>query len=240
MSFDIEDAILEQFVLGSMAATQVDGMRRLVPFRRDAFDRFVYRATQFAIGEGTWDPFVGEAQRYLRILDGCLSEVPPLIPPDVAGVVSGILSRFRRKVPGEPLLEGHQEATGFHHVLGEELMFALGGDHGDGVSAAGTRTFSKMMSARIGDGFVHPVVGGHLWSDLPAAPPPGPAGGRHMTVLPQVGAFVARWRTTAADRPRCERLILDRAHARGWRMIDIPSDGDPSAGWYAYSPGEDQ
>lgn len=240
VSLSFEDAILEQFVFGSMAVTQVDGMRRLVPFRRDAFDHFVYRATRFAVGEGTWDTFVLGSQRYLKIVDGCLDEVPPLIPPDVAEIVATTLSRFRRRDPGEPVLDGHQETTEFHEFLGEELMFALGGDHGDGVSAAGTRTYSKMMSARIGDGFVHPAVGGHLWSDIPAAPLPGPAGGGHMTVLPQVGALVAQWRTNPADRPRCERLILDRAHARGWRTIDVPGGNNPSAGWYAHAPGDDQ
>ena len=110
-------------------------------------------------------------------------------------------------------------------------MFALGGDHDDGVHAAGTRAYSKMMSARIGDGFVHPVVGSHFWSDVYAAESRHPTMGPHVTVLPTIAAAVERWHASPADRPRCERIICDRAHSRGWKDLP-PSDGR----WVAVTP----
>ena len=227
-----EDRLLESRLHRAVPLAQVDLLRRSVPFARDVFDQFIYSVTQYSIVEGTWDTFVGESLRYLALTsDEPANSVPPLIPPEIAATVADIMSRFRRRAPGEPVIDGHSMTTVHQQQLGEELMFALGGDHDDGVHAAGTRAYSKMMSARIGDGFVHPVVGGHFWSDIYAAESRHPTMGPHVTVLPTIAAAVERWHASPADRPRCERIICDRAHSRGWKGLP-PSDGR----WVAVTP----
>lgn len=235
MSLDVENRVLSQLVStaippAQLPLAQVDPLRRSVPFARDVFDQFIYGATQYSIVEGTWDIFVGESLRYLAMTkhQPC-TFVPPLIPPHVAATVADIMSHFRRREPGEPTIDGHQRTTAAQQRVGEELMLALGGDHNDGIHAAGTRAYSKMMSARIGDGFVHPVIGGHVWSDIPAAPRPGARGGPHLSVLPTIAAAVEQWRTSPADRPQCERLIIDRAHTRGWRTRGLKAEAGASS-----------
>lgn len=232
MSLDIEDGFLDNLLFGAVPVTQVELLRRNVPFARDLFDRFIYRATQYSIVEGTWDTFVGESSRYLTITRTQSSDaVPPLIPPHVAATVADVMSSFPRRQPGEAIIDGHQMTTVTQQRVGEELMLALGGDHGDGIHAAGARAFSMMMSARIADGFVHPVIGGHVWSSILPAERPARHGGPHLTVLPTIAAAVDTWRTSPTDRPRCERLIIDRAHARGWQKL--PTEG---GSWHAERP----
>ena len=74
-----------------------------------------------------------------------------------------------------------------------------------------------MMSARIADSFVHPVIGGWIWSDILVAEHPDSAAGPEVTVLPAIAEAVEIWRNSPRDRPRCERIILGRARALGWR-----------------------
>jgi hypothetical protein len=227
VSLAIEDRVLGHLLFGAVPVTEVDLLLRNVPFVRDVFDEFVYAATQYSIMEGTWDTFVGGGRRYLAVTRHQPSDlVPPLIPPQVAATVADIMSQFRRRQPGEPIIHGHSDTTAAQHHVGEELMLALGGDHGDGVHAAGTRAFSMMMSARIGDGFVHPVIGGRVWSSILATR--DPHGGKHLTVLPSIATAVDKWRTSPADRPRWERIIIDYAHSLGWRT-PAPTDGYWSA-----------
>lgn len=229
MSLDIEDRVLGSLLFGAVSVTEADLLRRNVPFTRDVFDHFIHRATQYSIVEGTWDTFVGESHRYLAITRNQPCDLlPPLIPPHVAATVADIMSRFRRRQPGERVIDGHELTTAAQQRVGEELMFALGGDHGDGVHAAGTRAFSMMMSARIGDGFVHPVIGGRVLSSIMAAEHPDPHGGPHLRVLPTIAAAVETWRTSPTDRARCERIIIHRAHIRGWQ--NLPPDG---GSWHA-------
>ena len=233
MSLGVEDYRLEILVVGAtQPAPHVELLRRNVPFDRDVFDRLIYRATEYCLWDGTWDTFVGSAIGYSAVMRSRPADtVPPLIPPDVAAAVADVMSRFPRRQRGEPIIDGHSNTTPAQEALGRELMFTLGGDHGDGVHAAGTRAYSKMMSARIGDGFVHPVIGGQIWSHILAASNPDPAAGKLVTVLPSVAAAVSTWNTSPSDRPRCERVIIDHAHTLGWR--DQPP---PTGRWFTEAP----
>jgi hypothetical protein len=215
----VQDRVLEGFLFrAGVAPWEADSLRRLPPIHRDLFDNFLFSATRVAVGEGDWSTFPHACRRYLAAISGEVRRSPPLIPPAVASAVAEVLSRFRRREPGEEFVAGVAgRVTAHERQLAGQLFYALGGDRGDGVSAAGLRVYSKMMSARISDGFVHPAVGGHIWGDVPAGPPHLASGGPHITVLRTIEALSRQWETSPADRVTVERMILDRAHTLGWR-----------------------
>jgi hypothetical protein len=93
-----------------------------------------------------------------------------------------------------------------------------------------------MMSARIADGFVHPVIGAHIWSDVPAAPRAHLGSGPEVTVLELVEGLLARWRQFPAERAGAERDILTEARSIGWLGVRAPMSTDDAGGWYAHSP----
>lgn len=218
MSLEIENRAFDEFLFTAVPLSEVDLLRRTVPTARDVFDQFLFHATAYAVYEGTWDMFVGASRRFLNITGrrpGVF--LPPLIPPDVAEAVADIMSRFPCQQPGVPIIDGHQMTTPDQRRIGDELMLTLGGDHGDGVHAAGTRAYTKMMSARIGDGFVHPVVGGRVWSRILDARIPTPDAGPPLTGLPSIAHAVDEWlAASAVDRSKWERHIIDHAHSHGW------------------------
>ncbi|MFX1760461.1 hypothetical protein [Rhodococcus sp. As11] len=224
---NVEGRVLEGFLYRGLALAEADSMRRMPPVHRDLFDDFLYNATIVAVGEGDWARFPIACMGYLSAIGGDLHRPPPLIPPDVVATVADILSRFRQGKPKDPLVAGLGRITEPQYQLAQRLFYELGGDLGDGLYAAGLRVYSKMMSARISDGFVHPAVGGHMWSDVPAGPPHLPDSGRDVTILDTIAALSKAWRTSPADRPAIERSIVDHAHTLGWRN-DNPRIGTVS------------
>lgn len=213
---EVEGRVLERFLSEELTFVEADGVRRFAPVHRDLFDNFLFIATTPAVGEGGWARFPTACTMYLSAVGGDLQCPPPLIPPEVAAAVAEVLSRFRRTQPGDKLVEGLGRITEHQYQLAEQLFYGLGGDLGDGLSAAGLRVYSKMVSARISDGFVHPAVGGRVWGDVPAGPPHLPDSGRDVTILDTIAALSKTWRTSRTERPQIERTILDHAHRLGW------------------------
>ena len=100
----------------------------------------------------------------------------------------------------------------------DDLYLTLGGDLGDGLAAAGRRLCSRMWSARIADGFVHPAVGAYLWNDNS-----GINGGVHAEVggplicaLYAIGDMWGRWWREPQHRSDIEREITGYAQNLGW------------------------
>nr|NIL82379.1 hypothetical protein [Rhodococcus kroppenstedtii] len=214
---DVERNVLGGYLMHpeiTMAAA--DGMRRTVPTHRDYFDDFLFTATAMAVGEGDGYTFVRACLAYKSVVGAELDSTPPLVPPAVAAVVSDVVGRFEGRSRGDQRVPYRGNITRTQLDLAEELYLTLGEDLGDGPHAAGARVHSRMLSARIADGFVHPVVGAHIWSDIPAAPARRPGSGRAITVLDDVDAAVRTWAASPAERPEIERVILDAAHGVGW------------------------
>lgn len=213
---NVEGRVLEGFLYRGLALAEADSMRRMPPVHRDLFDDFLYNATIVSVGEGDWARFPIACIGYLSAIGGDLHRPPPLIPPDVAATVADILSRFRQGKPKDPLVAGLGRITEPQYQLAQRLFYELGGDLGDGLYAAGLRVYSKMMSARISDGFVHPAVGGHMWSDVPAGPP-------H---LPDSAAMSRSWTPSprSAKHGALRRLIVRRSNVR------LSTTPTPSAG----------
>lgn len=195
-----------------------EAMRRYAPIRRDRFDNFIYQATRWAMDDGAPDSFsyaCSSLQAAYRSNPGAIGGPVPLVPPAVAEQVGSIASRWRRgeRVPGEWALPADEAQ------LRDELFLSLGGDLGDGLAAAGRRLCSRMWSARIADGFVHPAIGGHIWngnlssdrSDLADAGDPLIAG------LAAVGDMTARWQAEPENRSLLDREIADLAQTLGWK-----------------------
>lgn len=234
---DVEDRVLEGFLFRSgVTPWDADSMRRLPPVHRNLFDSFLFRMTRVAVGEGDWSTFPHACRVYLAAVGDALERPPPLIPPDVAATVAELLSQFRWHKPGEKFVDESSRVTEPQQQLAKRLFYALGGDHGDGFQAAGLRVYSKMISGRISDGFVHPAVGGHIWGDVSAGPPYRANGGPHIRILRTIEALSRQWESSPAGRPKIERMILDRAHTRGWRT-ESPGMVEVSPGrWYATPP----
>lgn len=233
---DVEGRTLEQFVDDGVSLADADAMRRLPPFHRDLFDDFVFTSTAVALGESDWSRFPIACMAYLSAVRGDLTLVPPLIPPDTAAVVAGVLSRFTRFSSGDTRVADGSRINEEQYRLAEELFFRLGADRGDGVHAAGARAHSRMMSARIADGFVHPAIGAHLWSDVPAAPKAHPNSGPEIPVLESVQQLVATWRALPAERAGAERDILTAAGSVGWSQVVAPEAAEDSDGWFVRPP----
>ncbi|WP_156399561.1 hypothetical protein [Rhodococcus sp. Leaf278] len=233
---EVEGRTLERFVYDGVSLADADAMRRLPPFHRDLFDNFVFTASAVAVGESDWSRFPIACMGYMSAVHGDLALVPPLIPPDTAAVVTGVLSRFTRFRSGDKRVADGSRINQEQYRLAEELFFDLGADCGDGVCAAGARAQSRMLSARIADGFVHPAIGAHLWSDVPAAPMAQPNSGPEITVLESVRTLIATWRDFPTERPRTERDILTAARCVGWSGVEAPMAAGGSDGWYVRSP----
>ncbi|WP_143545400.1 MULTISPECIES: hypothetical protein [unclassified Rhodococcus (in: high G+C Gram-positive bacteria)] len=233
---EVEGRILEQFIYDGVSLADANAMRRLPPVHRDLFDNFVFAATAVAVGESDWSRFPIASLGYMSAVHGDLTLVPPLIPPDAADVVADVLSRFTPFKSGDERVADGSRINEDQYRLAEELFTRLGGDRGDGARAAGARAHSRMMSARIADGFVHPVIGAHIWSDVPAAPRAHPGSGPEVTVLELVEGLLARWRQFPVERAGVERDILTEARSIGWSGVRAPMATDGLSGWYAHPP----
>lgn len=233
---EVEGRVLEQFIYDGVSLADANAMRRLPPVHRDLFDNFVFAATAVAVGESDWSRFPIACLGYMSAVHGDLTLVPPLISPDTADVVADVLSRFTPFESGDERVADGSRINEGQCRLAEELFTRLGGDRGDGARAAGARAHSRMMSARIADGFVHPVIGAHIWSDVPAAPRAHPGSGPEVTVLELVEGIHARWRQFPAERAGAERDILTEARSIGWSGVHAPMSTNAPSSWYAHSP----
>lgn len=216
----IEDRVLERF-LYRVDPADADGMRRYPPLRRDQFDALLFDATRWVVGEASQQSFGGACRRYQaanRFDQAELRRPVPLVPPSVTASVAQFVSQWRSPEAGEPRVSG-ERITKREANLRDQLYLDLGGDRDDGPGAAGLRVHSQMWSARIGDGFVHPAVGAHVWSDIPAssAQELEQTGGPHIAAIAAAGALARQWQNEPADRPSIERHIMDLAHTLGWR-----------------------
>lgn len=242
---NIEASYLDGLIRdGGLSPFEADSLRRLTPTHRDAFDSLLFTTTRVAFDEGDWEQFCYAVSSYATVIRGPDVRPPELIPPATAAVVAHIMAQYRtERQPNEPMYNGSHRLTLHNHHLAEQLMATLGGGLDDGVHVAGKRTFSRMISARISDGFIHPALGARLWAEYPSGQNHPIAGGRHITVMRTIGALYNAWASSPAERPKIERMILDRAHTRGW-SADSPVDDDPqsqqeSAGWHVQLPTED-
>lgn len=216
----VEDRVLERFLYGVDAA-DADGMRRFPPLRRDQFDAFVFDATRWVVGEAHVQSFAGACLRYQASNQhnglSATRRPVPLIPLSVTDAVAELVSLWRSPESGEPRLDG-ELFTVREADLRDALYLAIGGDSGDGPVAAGLRVYSRLWSARIGDGFVHPAVGAHIWGDIPAsrAEELQHTGGPHLVGIGTARALSGRWQDELNDRPTIEREIMGLAHTLGW------------------------
>lgn len=196
-----------------------EAMRRYVPIRRNQFDNFIYEATQWAVDGGASDSFswaCKHLQAVHRLDPTVIGDSVPLVPPTVSAHIDRIVSRWR---PGEQApwaIDLPQEEA----RLRDELYLSLGGDLGDGLAAAGRRLCSRMWSARIGDGFVHPAVGGYIWNGNAGSNAGDLAGvgGPLIAAIYAVGEMAGRWQSEPDNRPVIDREIVDLAHTLGWKL----------------------
>lgn len=214
---EVEGRALERLSILADYPTDAEVMRRRAPFRRDQFDDFIYQATRWALDDGAPDSFswaCSHFQAVHRSNPAAIGTPVPLVPAAVTEKVGSIVSQWRRgeRVAGALALP-EPEAQ-----LRDELYLSLGGDLGDGPAAAGRRLYSRMWSARIGDGFVHPAIGGYIWSGNSAGDPRdlAEAGDPLVAALYAVGDMTARWQAEPDHRPLIEREIADLAHTLGW------------------------
>ena len=241
---NIEASYLDSLIRdGDLSPLEADSLRRLTPTHRDAFDSLLFTTTRVAFDEGHWEQFCYAVSSYTTVIRGPGVRPPELIPPATAAVVADILAQYRtEREPGEPMYNGSRRLTVHAQQLAQQLMATLGGGLDDGIHLAGKRTFSRMISARISDGFVHPALGARLWAEYPSGQSRPIAGGRHISVMRTMGALSEAWSSSPAERPKTERMILDRAHTRGWSP-DSPFADDPQSqeglGWYAHPPMKD-
>lgn len=211
-----EASVRERFGrAGGMALAET--MRRYVPIRRNQFDNFIYEATRWAVDDGAPDSF-SWACKHLRAvhrLDPTVAgDSVPLVPPTVSEHIDRIVSLWRPSQQAAGVLDlPHEEAR-----LRDELYLSLGDDRGDGLAAAGRRLCSRMWSARIGDGFVHPAVGAYLWNDNNGSNGGEVAdvGGPLIAAIYAVGDMARRWQSEPENRPVIDREIVDLAHSLGW------------------------
>ncbi|MBT0568170.1 hypothetical protein [Williamsia sp. CHRR-6] len=195
----------------------VEALRRQVPIQREAFDSFVFQATQWARDDGAADSFsfACERLRAARQRDAAAIGQPvTLIPPSVSDHVDRIVSRWRRIPP----IPGSLELPGEEAQLRDELYSSLGGDLGDGRAAAGWRVHSRMWSARISDGFVHPAVGAYLWHDNAGrySQDRVVVGGPLIAALSAAGEMWGRWWREPQHRVAIEQEITAFASMLGW------------------------
>jgi hypothetical protein len=215
---EVEGSVLESF-RRSGGLADAEALRRCVPIRRDQFDNFIFEATLWAMDEGAANSFSYACSRFqaaYRSDPTALGNPVPLIPPAVTEHVGRIVSRWQlgRQVRGAIDLPD-EEAR-----LRDELYLSLGGDLGDGLAAAGRRLCSRMWSARIGDGFVHPVVGGHIWNGHAGSygGDDVDGGGPLVDAIYAVGGMWGRWQREPENRPVIDREIINLAHTLGWKL----------------------
>jgi hypothetical protein len=242
---NIEASYLDSLIRdGDLSPFEADSLRRLTPTHRDAFDSLLFTTTRVAFGEGDWEQFCYAVSSYTTVIRGPEVRPPELIPPATAAVVADLIAHYRtERKPGEPMYNGSHRLTVHNQQLAEQLMATLGGGLDDGMHLAGKRTFSRMISARISDGFIHPALGARLWAEYPSEQGHPIVGGRHISVMRTMGALSEAWASSHAERPKIERMILDRAHTRGWTadspFADDPQSHQEGSGWYAHPPIED-
>lgn len=219
---DVEGRVVES-LLHIVDPADADAMRRTAPVRRDQFDNFIFEATLWAVGEATPDSFSGACLRFRsahRRNPASIARPVPLVPPATVEAVADIVTRWQRgdAHDGDGAGAASGELSPSEARLRDELYLTVGGDHGDGVISAGLRLYSRLWSARIGDGFDHPAVGGRIWSTNPATTYHHlyQTGGPLITALDTVSELATRWEDQPNNRPQLDRDIIELAHSLGW------------------------
>lgn len=199
-----------------VAPGAAEALCRHTPIRRDTFDSFIFEATQWARDDGAANSFsfACEHLRAARNGDLATGEPVPLVPLAVTKHVEQTVARWRR-VPQDPWAIDLPDDEAQHR---DELYLSLGGDRGDGLAAAGRRLCSRMWSARIADGFVHPAVGAYLWNDNSGSHGAVHAdvGGPLISALYAAGDMWGRWSREPRHRSAIECEITDSARKLGW------------------------
>lgn len=220
---DVEGRVVES-LLHTVDPVDADAMRRTAPVRRDQFDNFIFEATRWAVGEATPDSFAGACFRFRsahKRNPASITRPVPLVPPATVETVARIVTRWQRGSAQDRGGAGaaYGELSPGEARIRDELYLTVGGDHGDGVIAAGLRLYSRLWSARIGDGFTHPAVGGRIWSINSAGTIYSnlyPVGGPLIAALDNVHVLATRWEEEPNNRPQIDRDIIDSAHSLGW------------------------
>lgn len=200
-----------------LAPDAAESLRRHTPTRRDSFDSFIFEATQWARDDGAANSFSFACEHLKAARHDGMADPRgsvPLVPLTVSEQVNHTVSRWRR-VPQVPGAIDLAEEEAQHR---DELYLSLGGDRGDGLAAAGRRLCSRMWSARIADGFVHPAVGAYLWNDNSGSYGDGHAdvGGPLIAAVHAAGDMWGRWWREPQHRSAVEREITGCAHTLGW------------------------
>lgn len=210
--------LLERAILsGDVAPADADSMRRLVPIDRDICDGILLRLTAFPLNEGTWDVFTGSFAPYAELMQSRDWRPPPLIPLHVVDTLTDAGRRFRRRQSGEPVITGHSTTSAHQRDLAEGIVRELGGHNGDAsLPEAGLRIYSKLISARIRDGWVHPAIGAQAWSDGGVHAQSAMKGDRLIEAIHSAGGLYQHWLDDHAKRPALESQIIDLAHSVGW------------------------
>lgn len=213
---DVEGTVLARFS-NLVAPEDAEALRRRTPIRRDRFDNFIFEATRWAVDDGASDSFSWACKHVIAAHQEDAATVGgpvPGVPQTVTEHVDRIVSRWRpgQQVPGAIDLPD-QEAQ-----FRDELYLRLGGDLGDGPAAAGSRLCSRMWSARIADGFVHPAIGGLIWNGNAGSNGGDDvdAGGPLIAAIYAVGGMWGRWQAEPENRPDIDRAITNLAHTLGW------------------------
>lgn len=201
-----------------MAPDDAEALRRRTPIRRNRFDNFIYEATRWAVDDGAADSFSFACKHFNAAHQedaAAVGEPVPLVPPTVTEHVNRIVSRWR---PGQPV-PGAIDLPAEEAQLRDELYLGLGGDLGDGLAAAGSRLCSRMWSARIADGFVHPAIGGLIWNGNAGSNGGDDVdgGGPLIAAIYAVGGMWGRWQREPENRLDIDREITDLAHTLGWK-----------------------
>ena len=214
---DVEGKVLARFS-DLVAPADAEALRRRTPIRRNRFDNFIFEATRWAVDEGAANSFSFACEHFKAAHQedsAAVGEPVPLVPPTVTEHVDRIVSRWRpgQRVPGAIDLPDEEVQ------LRDELYVSLGGDLGDGPTAAGSRLCSRMWSARIADGFVHPAIGGYIWNSNSGSfgGDDTEAGGPLIAAIYVVGDMTGRWQAKPENRPDIDREITDLAHTMGWK-----------------------
>lgn len=208
-----EAAFLHRAVLaGEFTMDAADSFRRFTPASRELFDEFLDRLIAYPVGDGTWDMvssyFVSYSHRLFPP-----AQPPALIPDRVVHVLKSFAQQYRGRRAGEFVIDGHSLTVGHQcHVL-ERLVFQLGGC--DELLRAGLNLHSKLASARIRDGFVHPGIGVQTWAEV-ASFTPDSWEGPEIEAIHEAAKLAERWVEDSQRRDQWELAIQSLALTVSW------------------------
>ncbi len=134
---------------GLVSPAEAAAMGRLAPIDRDICDGILYGLTGFSADRAHLDMFTGTFGEFVRLMQSSMWRPPPMMAPHVVDALVLAGSRFRRREPGEPVVDGHMTAA-HQRDLAEELVYSLDGGSCGSLRDAGSRLYSKLVSAGPG------------------------------------------------------------------------------------------